>query len=104
MSQYLFRKTNFLESFGTNPIVFIIVFILALHLALVKSQSLQILSELDTSIASVGDQVVWNVHLDNIDKNLSLEFPKLEIKNDSISLISQSNILDNNLIIGQSGS
>ena len=60
---------------------------------------MQILSELDTSIASVGDQVVWNIRLNNIDKNLSLEFPKLEIKNDSISLISQSNILDDNLII-----
>ena len=63
---------------------------------------MQIISELDTSIASVGDQVVWNIRLNNIDKNLSLEFPKLEVKNDSISLISQENILDNNLIIGQS--
>jgi len=73
-----------------------------LHLAFARSQSLQIISELDTSIASVGDQVVWNIRLNNIDKNLSLEFPKLEIDDDSISLISQSNILDNNLIIGQS--
>ena len=63
---------------------------------------MQIISELDTSIASVGDQVIWNIRLHNIDKNLALEFPKLEIKNDSISLISQSDILDNNLIIGQS--
>ena len=63
---------------------------------------MQILSELDTSIASVGDQVVWNIRLNNIEKNLFLEFPKLEIKSDSISIISQSNILDNNLIIGQS--
>jgi len=73
-----------------------------LHLSLARSQSLQIISELDTSIASIGDQVVWNIRLNNIDKNLSLEFPNLEIKNDSISLISQSNILENNLIIGQS--
>ena len=57
---------------------------------------------MDTSIASVGDQVTWNVRLNNIGKNLSLDFPKLEIENDSISLISQSNVLDNNLIIGQS--
>ena len=63
---------------------------------------MQIISELDTSIASVGDQVSWNVRLNNIDKNLSLDFPKLEVKSDSISIISQSNILDNNLIIGQS--
>ena len=63
---------------------------------------MQIISELDTSIASVGDQVVWSIRLNNIEKNLSLEFPKLEVKSDSISLISQSNILDNNLIIGQS--
>ena len=63
---------------------------------------MQIISELDTSIASVGDQVVWSIRLNNIKKNLSLEFPKLELKSDSISIISQSNILDNNLIIGQS--
>ena len=63
---------------------------------------MQILSELDTSIASVGDHVVWNIRLNNINKNLSLEFPKLEVKSDSISIISQSNILNNNLIIGQS--
>ena len=63
---------------------------------------MQIISELDTSIASVGDQVVWNVRINNIDKNLSLEFPKLEFESDSVSIISQSNILDNNLIIGQS--
>ena len=63
---------------------------------------MQIISELDTSIASVGDQVVWSIRLNNIEKNLSLEFPKLEVKSDSVSLISQSNILDNNLIIGQS--
>ena len=63
---------------------------------------MQIISELDTSIANVGDQVVWSIRLKNIEKNLSLEFPKLEVKNDSISIISQSNILDNNLIIGQS--
>ena len=63
---------------------------------------MQIISELDTSIASVGDQVVWSIRLNNIEKNLSLEFPKLEVKSDSISIITQSNILDNNLIIGQS--
>ena len=63
---------------------------------------MQIISELDTSIASVGDQIVWSIRLSNIEKNLSLEFPKLEVKSDSVSLISQSNILDNNLIVGQS--
>ncbi len=63
---------------------------------------MQITSDLDTSFASVGDQVIWNVRLNNVDKNLSLNFPKLEIKSDSISLISQSDILDGNLIIGQS--
>ena len=75
---------------------------MAFHLALASSQSLQIISELDTSIASVGDQVVWSIRLNNIEENLSLEFPKLEVKSDSISIISQTNILDKNLIIGQS--
>ena len=63
---------------------------------------MQVISELDTSIASIGDQVMWNVRLNNIDKKLSLDFPKLEIISDSISIISQSNIFDNNLIVGQS--
>ena len=63
---------------------------------------MQIISELDTSTASVGDQVVWSIRLNNIDKNLSFEFPKLEVKSDSISIIAQYNILDNNLTIGQS--
>ena len=63
---------------------------------------MQIISELDTSIASVGDQIVWSIRLNNIEKSLSLEFPKLEVKSDSISIISQSKILDNNLVIGQS--
>jgi len=62
---------------------------------------LQIISELDTSIASVGDQIIWSIRLNNIEKNLSLEFPRLELKSDSINIISQSNILDNKLIIGQ---
>ena len=63
---------------------------------------MQIISELDTSVASVGDQVLWSIRLNNIEKNLSLQFPKLEVESDSVSLISQSNILDNNLIVGQS--
>ena len=63
---------------------------------------MQFTSDLDTSIVNIGDQVIWNVRLNNVDKNLSLNFPKLEIKSDSISLISQSDILDGNLIIGQS--
>ena len=63
---------------------------------------MQIISELDTSSASIGDQIVWSIRLNNIENNLSIEFPELKIKSDSISIISQSNILDNNLIIGQS--
>ena len=30
---------------------------------------MQIISELDTSIASVGDQVVWSIRLNNIEEN-----------------------------------
>ena len=63
---------------------------------------MQITSDLDTSIVSIGDQVIWDIRLNNIEKNISLDFPKLELKSDSISLISQSDILDGNLIIGQS--
>ena len=66
-----------------------------------KAQSLKFLSSVDTTAANIGDQLIWDVSLRNISDNYKLEFPILNIENDSISILSQENIIDNNIIKGQ---
>ena len=66
-----------------------------------KAQSLKILSSVDTTIANIGDQLVLDVILKNINDNYKLDFPILSIENDSISILSQENIVEDNKITGQ---
>ena len=66
-----------------------------------KAQSLKFLSSVDTNVANIGDQLIWDVSLRNISDNYKLEFPILNIENDSVSILSQENIIDNNTIKGQ---
>ena len=66
-----------------------------------KAQSLKLLSRVDTTVANIGDQLIWDVSLRNISDNYKLEFPILNIENDSVSILSQENIIDNNTIKGQ---
>ena len=66
-----------------------------------KAQSLKFLSSVDTTVANIGDQLIWDVSLRNISDNYKLEFPILNIENDSVSILSQENIIDNNTIKGQ---
>jgi len=66
-----------------------------------KAQSLKFLSSVDTTVANIGDQLIWDVSLINISDNYKLEFPILNIENDSVSILSQENIIDNNTIKGQ---
>ena len=66
-----------------------------------KAQSLKVLSSVDTTIANIGDQLIWDVNLRNISDNYKLEFPILNIENDSVSIISQENIIEGNKIMGQ---
>ena len=66
-----------------------------------KAQSLEFLSSVDTTVANIGDQLIWDVSLRNISDNYKLEFPILNIENDSVSILSQRNIIYNNTIKGQ---
>ena len=66
-----------------------------------KAQSLKLLSSIDTTVANIGDQLIWDVSLRNISDNYKLEFPILNIENDSVSILLQENIIDNNIIKGQ---
>ena len=66
-----------------------------------KAQSLKVLSSIDTTIANIGDQLIWDVILKNINDNYKLDFPILSIENDSVSILSQENIIENNKITGQ---
>ena len=66
-----------------------------------KAQSLKFLSSVDTTVANIGDQLIWDVSLRNISDNYKLDFPILDIENDSISILSQENIIDDNTIMGQ---
>ena len=66
-----------------------------------RAQSLKFLSSVDTTVANIGDQLIWDVSLRNISDNYKLDFPILNIENDSISILSQENIIEDNKIIGQ---
>ena len=66
-----------------------------------RAQSLKVLSSIDTTIANIGDQLIWDVILKNINDNYKLDFPILSIENDSISILSQENIIEDNKITGQ---
>ena len=66
-----------------------------------RAQSLKVLSSIDTTIANIGDQLVLDVILKNINDNYKLDFPILSIENDSISILSQENIIEDNKITGQ---
>ena len=66
-----------------------------------RAQSLKVLSSIDTTIANIGDQLIWDVILKNINDNYKLDFPILSIENDSVSILSQENIIEDNKITGQ---
>ena len=66
-----------------------------------KAQSLKFLSSVDTTVANIGDQLIWDVSLRNISDNYKIDFPILNIENDSVSILSQENIIDDNTITGQ---
>jgi len=59
------------------------------------------LSSIDTTIANIGDQLVLDIILKNINDNYKLDFPILTFENDSISILSQENIIEDNKITGQ---
>ena len=67
----------------------------------VSAQSIYVTSEVDTSKASIGDVIVWEIKSDNPSQHNKLEFPEIKIRGDSISIYSQKLIFDDNGIIGR---
>lgn len=67
----------------------------------VSAQSIYVTSEVDTSRASIGDVIVWEIKSNNPSEYNKLEFPEVKIEGDSISIYSQKLIFDDNEIIGR---
>ena len=66
---------------------------------IVFSNSIKIQTEVDTSIATIGDVINWNVFTERTSKKL--DFPNLVIDNDTLSIKSQRAIIKNNDIVGR---
>ena len=78
-------------------ILFYLVFLWSSALA----QSIYVTSEVDTSKASIGDIITWEIKGKGSQQNKKLEFPELNLKGDSISIYSQRLIFDDELVIGR---
>ena len=63
------------------------------------SQSLSIISELDTTQGFIGDIFQWTVKVEGQD-NQTIRFPELEVTNDTISIRNQTLIHENGKLIG----
>ena len=45
---------------------------------------------------------LWNIKIHDLNKDTQLEFPELIVENDTLSIISQQDIIEDNIIIGRS--
>ena len=79
----------------------IILFHLVFLFSSVFAQSIYVTSEIDTSKASIGDIITWEIKGKGSQQNQKLEFPELNLKGDSISIYSQRLIFDDELAIGR---
>ena len=79
----------------------IIIFHLVFFYSSVLAQSIYVTSEVDTSKASIGDIITWEIKGKGSQQNQKLEFPELNLKGDSISIYSQRLIFDDELVIGR---
>ena len=79
----------------------IILFYLVFLYSSVFAQSIYVTSEIDTSKASIGDIITWEIKGKGSQQNKKLEFPELNLKGDSISIYSQRLIFDDELAIGR---
>ena len=60
--------------------------------SVVKSQSINVSSEIDTSVGNIGDIITWKIIANNSNQN-NVILPDLNLKGDSISIRSQRSIL-----------
>ena len=79
----------------------IILFYLVFLFSSVFAQSIYVTSEIDTSKASIGDIITWEIKGKGSQQNQKLEFPELNLKGDSISIYSQRLIFNDELAIGR---
>ena len=79
----------------------IILFYLVFLFSSVFAQSIYVTSEIDTSKASIGDIITWEIKGKGSQQNQKLEFPELNLKGDSISIYSQRLIFNDELVIGR---
>ena len=66
---------------------------------IVFANSIKIQTEVDTSIATIGDVINWNVFTEKTSKKIN--FPNLVIDNDTLSIKSQKAIIKNDDIVGR---
>ena len=66
---------------------------------IVFANSIKIQTEIDTSTATIGDVINWNVFTEGTSKKL--DFPNLVIDNDTLSIKSQRAIIKNDDIVGR---
>ena len=79
----------------------IILFHLVFLFSSVFAQSIYVTSEIDTSKASIGDIITWEIKGKGSQQNQKLEFPELNLKGDSISIYSQRLIFNDEFAIGR---
>ena len=77
-----------------------LVFYSVFFYSIVNSQSINISSEIDTSIASIGDIITWKIIAKNSSQK-NVIFPDLIVKGDSISIRSQRSIFTDKGEVGK---
>ena len=77
-----------------------LVFYSVFFYSIVNSQSINISSEIDTSIANVGDIITWKIIAKNSSQK-NVIFPDLIVKGDSISIRSQRSIFTDKGEVGR---
>jgi hypothetical protein len=75
------------------------IFIIFLFSSILFSQSLSIVSELDTTQGFIGDIFQWTIKVEG-QKDQVIRFPELEVTNDTISIRNQTLIHENGKLIG----
>lgn len=74
-------------------------FFIILFSSILFSQSLSIVSELDTTQGFIGDIFQWTIKVEGQDGQ-AIRFPELEVTNDTISIRNQTLIHENGKLIG----
>ena len=75
------------------------IFIIFLFSSILFSQSLSIVSELDTTQGFIGDIFQWTIKVEG-QNDQAIRFPELEVTNDTISIRNQTLIHENGKLIG----